>query len=51
MTPQDYVVILMFMIIGGTLAAGGIGITDKPIHFILIMLCASIIHILAKSSQ
>jgi len=49
MTFPDFVIILMFMIIGGTLASGGMGIVDKPIHFILVMLCMVIVQNIARS--
>ena len=49
MTFPDFVNIAMFAIVGATLASGGMGIVDKPIHFILVMLCMVIVQNIARS--
>jgi hypothetical protein len=49
MTFESFVICAMFAIVGGTLASGGMGIQDKPTHFILIMLCMAIVQNLSKN--
>ena len=46
MTAPEIVSLLMFGIVGGTLADLGAGITDKPVHFLLIMICMSAVKLI-----
>lgn len=45
----EIVISLMYGLIGFGLASGGITIVDKPVHFILILLCTVIIQNLSRN--
>lgn len=43
MTDYELISTLMFVVVGGTLANGGITITEKPYHFFIIIICMIVV--------